>query len=333
MKKMINIILNLTCKLSGLMDYFLTRETDKYTEGRSGEMKLDRMLGITMELMSKKRVSATELADRFEVSVRTIYRDIELINQAGIPVVSYSGQNGGFELMNGFFLTKQHFSLDDLSVIYNLLKGMEGAMGGKSAALMNKLSSLQPALKNESLDKIIFNMSTPEQEKEIIHSLVHAINQKRVISFSYMSASGTCSKRRVEPTMMCWERGAWYLEGYCLLRRAKRIFRISRLSALDVSEECFSPRKTLSLPDEEIEGLNVHLRFDVKALPRVAEQFLGECVPQGNYIDVHKVFYSKEYAISVILSYGTNVEIISPEELKLDLLNAIKEIQNMYKKS
>lgn len=92
-------------------------------------MKLDRMLGITMELLAKRRVTATELAARFEVSIRTIYRDVDLINQAGIPVASFTGTDGGFELMNGFFLTKQHFSVDDFSVIYNLLKGMKGAMG------------------------------------------------------------------------------------------------------------------------------------------------------------------------------------------------------------
>ncbi|WP_353625960.1 HTH domain-containing protein [Bacillus sp. JCM 19041] len=86
-------------------------------------MKLARLLGITMELLTKRRVTATDLAARFEVSIRTIYRDIELINQAGVPVASFSGADGGFELMNGFFLTKQTFSLDDLLLIYSLLKG------------------------------------------------------------------------------------------------------------------------------------------------------------------------------------------------------------------
>ena len=81
-------------------------------------MKLDRLLGITMELLTK-RVTATALAARYEVSVRTIYRDVDLINQAGIPIASYPGADGGFELMSGFYLTRQHFSVDDfwLSII------------------------------------------------------------------------------------------------------------------------------------------------------------------------------------------------------------------------
>jgi predicted DNA-binding transcriptional regulator YafY len=99
-----------------------------------------------MELLTKKRVTATELAARFEVSVRTIYRDVEFISQAGIPVASFLGTDGGFELMDGFFLTKQHFSVDDFSMIYHLLRGVEGTIGGTFTSLMHKLGSLQPAL-------------------------------------------------------------------------------------------------------------------------------------------------------------------------------------------
>ncbi|CAM4253115.1 HTH domain-containing protein [Paenibacillus macerans] len=129
-------------------------------------VRLDRLLGITLELMAKKRVTAAQLAGKFEVSVRTVYRDVELINQAGIPVASFTGADGGFELMNGFFLTRQHFSLEDLSVIYSLLKAMEGAMGGTAASAMRKLASLHPALANEgSHEAVILSMDAPEQLK------------------------------------------------------------------------------------------------------------------------------------------------------------------------
>ncbi|MGW9127154.1 helix-turn-helix transcriptional regulator [Paenibacillus chitinolyticus] len=295
-------------------------------------MRLDRMLGITMELLTRKRVTATELAARFEVSIRTIYRDVDLINQAGIPVASFTGTDGGFELMNGFFLTKQHFSVDDFSVIYNLLKGMEGAMGGPSVSLMQKLSGLQPALlKGGHHDKIVFDMSTSEGEKEIVHPLLHAINRTRVLAFSYTSATGTLSQRKVEPIKLYWERGAWYLEGYCLSHQAKRFFRVSRITELEVLDHHFQPRVLSSLPaEEEAQGVQAHLRFDLTAQPRVYEQFQGECTHHGDYIDVHTVFYSQEYAISIILSYSSKVTIISPDELKQDLMEKINEIQKLY---
>ncbi|MBP1989753.1 helix-turn-helix transcriptional regulator [Paenibacillus eucommiae] len=295
-------------------------------------MKLDRMLGITVELMTKRRVTATELAARFEVSIRTIYRDVELINQAGIPIASYTGTVGGFELMNGFFITKQHFSIDDFSVIYNLLKGMEGAMGGKSTSLMHKLTSVQPALLNGGHhDKIIFDMSTSANEKAIVHPLFQAIHQTRKITISYTSTSGTLTERQVEPIILYWERGAWYLEGYCLLRKAKRIFRVSRITQFEVSDDQFLPRKAYNLlAEEEVQGTQVHLHFDLKAQPRVLEQFQGECIHRGDHIEVHTDFYSREYAISIILSFGSKVKIIAPDDLMKDFIRQLKQIQNQY---
>lgn len=116
-------------------------------------MRLDRLLGMTLELMAKQRVTAAQLADKFEVSARTVYRDIELIGQAGIPVVSFSGADGGFELAGGSFVTRQHFSVDDLTVVYSLLKAMEGAMGGAVASPMRKPESLRPELANGGAGK------------------------------------------------------------------------------------------------------------------------------------------------------------------------------------
>ncbi|ALC81234.1 MULTISPECIES: helix-turn-helix transcriptional regulator [Bacillus] len=296
-------------------------------------MKLDRLLVITMELMTKKRVTATELASRFEVSIRTIYRDIELFNQSGIPVASFTGTEGGFELMSGFFLTKQHFSVDDFSVIYNLLKGMEGAVGGtKFTSLVNKIGTLQPALLHKGRqEKIVFDMSASEEEKEIILPLLHAIDQSKRMAFTYINASGQVSERKIEPLNLLWEQGIWYLEGYCLLRKDKRYFRVSRIINLEVTEEIFNPRAELKHPVHQQEkGIKVYLRFDLTAQPQVFEQFPGEFTHHGDFIDVQTTFYSRDYAISAILSYGTKVKIISPDELKQDLIIKMKEIRNIY---
>lgn len=295
-------------------------------------MKLDRMLGITMELLTRRRVTAAELAAKFEVSVRTIYRDVEMINQSGIPVASFTGADGGFELMNGYFLAKQHFSVDDLSVIYNLLKGMEGAMGGYSAKLSSKLSSLQPALAHGgSPDKIIFDMSASASEKAIVHPLLEAIHRSRTVAFSYMDAAGAMSQRKAEPVKLYWERGTWYLEAYCLTRQAMRFFRISRMAGLNATDEAFIPRAEIrASEEEEPQGMEVRLRFDLTAQPRVFEQFPGQCVYRDDHIEVNALFYSREYAVSAILSYGSKVRILSPDRLKDDLLKTIERIRKLY---
>lgn len=295
-------------------------------------MRLDRLLGISLELMTKRRVTAAELADKFEVSVRTIYRDIELINQAGIPVVSYNGADGGYELADGYFVTRQHFSVDDLSVIYSLLKAMEGAMGGAVSSAKRKLASLYPKLADEERrEAVVMDLCVPESERNHVQELYGAIRQRRVVRLSYTDAAGTTTERFVEPINLLWSKGAWYVEAYCRKVRAMRYFRVSRIERLDVTEERFVPRQLPKEPErEETPGIRVHLRFDVSVRTRVLEQFPGECEYLGDCIEVRTTFYRKEYALSVIAGYGTKVEIVSPDELRDEIIAHLDTIRRHH---
>ncbi|MFS0724955.1 helix-turn-helix transcriptional regulator [Paenibacillus sp. 1P07SE] len=295
-------------------------------------MKLDRLLAITMELMMRRRVKATDLAERFEVSVRTVYRDIDVINQAGIPVASFTGADGGFELMEGFFLTKQYFSLEDFTMIYQLLSQMDDAAGGSLVALRHKLGTLHPAVaKGDVQERVVFDLSTRSEDQAAIRPLYQAIKQRKRVAFTYMDAQGAGSDRKVEPLRLYWERGSWYMEAYCLTRQALRLFRVSRLTQVHLTEESCTMREGLVDPrSDEPEGLQVHLRFGLDAQPRVGEQFGEACKYQETHIDVHTVFYSYEYALSVVLSYGTMVRIMEPPQLKEDLLGMLGRIGAMY---
>jgi len=295
-------------------------------------VRLDRLLGITLELMAKRRVTAAELAGKFEVSVRTVYRDIELINQAGIPVVSYNGADGGYELAGGYFVTRQHFSVDDLSVIYSLLKAMEGAMGGAVSSAMRKLSSLHPKLADdESRDAVVLDLSVPESERIRVRELYRAIRRRQIVRMSYTDAAGTTSERFVEPMNLLWSKGAWYLEAYCRMKRAMRYFRVSRIERLDVTEETFVPRQPEQAPDrEDAPGIRARLRFDLSVRTRVLEQFPGECEYLGDRIEVRTTFYRKEYALSVIASYGTKVEIVSPDDLRDEIIAHLDAIRRHH---
>ena len=295
-------------------------------------MRLDRLLGIALELMTKRRVNAAELADKFEVSVRTIYRDIELINLAGIPVVSYNGADGGYELAGGYFVTRQHFSVDDLSVIFSLLKAIEGAMGGAFSSTKQKLTSLHPKLADEERrDVVVLDLSVPEHERCRVQELYGAIRQRQVVRLSYSDAAGTMSERFVEPMNLLWAKGAWYLEGYCRKRRAMRYFRVSRIERLVATEERFVPRQPEhETKREETPGIRVHLRFDLSVHTRVLEQFPRECEYIGDCIDVRTVFYTKAYALSVISSYGTNVEIVSPDDLRDEIIAHLDAIRRHH---
>ncbi|RIX48723.1 YafY family transcriptional regulator [Paenibacillus nanensis] len=294
-------------------------------------MKLDRLLAITMELLTKKRVRASELAARFEVSTRTIYREIELINQAGFPVVSFTGADGGFELMDGFFLTKQQFTVQDFSIIYKLIQGIESAVSGKYTTLKHRIGSLHPKMSEEDTDDILLDLSTAPEEKEPVRMLSAAIHARKAVSFNYRSSTNDVTERSVEPAKLYWERGAWYVEGYCLSRRANRWFRISRITRLQLLEEHFLPREPV--PDSPANpplGIAAHLRFEPAAEPRVSEQFREECRHCGDHIEVKTVFYKLEYAVSIILSYGSKVVVVSPPELKEAVSAELKATQSRY---
>jgi|HigsolmetaAR203D_1030402.scaffolds.fasta_scaffold01157_15 predicted DNA-binding transcriptional regulator YafY len=308
------------------------RWTDGFIERRVMTVRLDRLLGITLELMSRKRVTAAELAEKFEVSVRTIYRDIELINQAGIPIVSYNGADGGYELANGYFVSRQHFSVDDLSVIYSLLKAMEGAMGGAVSSAMRKLSSLHPKLaSDEGRGAVVLGLSVPEGERHRVQELYGAIRQQKVVRLSYTDSAGRSSERFVEPMNLLWSKGAWYVEAYCRKQQAMRYFRVSRIDRLDVTEERFVPRQLPKEPErEETPGIRAHLRFDLSVRTRVLGQFPGECEYLGDRIEVRTTFYQKEYALSVITSYGTKVEIVSPDELRDEIIAHLEAIRRHH---
>ncbi|WP_413381347.1 helix-turn-helix transcriptional regulator [Alkalihalobacillus sp. 1P02AB] len=298
-------------------------------------MKLIRLLGITVELLTNKRVNATELADKFEVSIRTIYRDIELINQSGIPVASFSGTEGGFEIMEGFFLTKQHFNLEEFMLIYQLLSGVQGAVGGeKFRTLMNKLSSIQPSLlQGELKNNIQFDLSATEEEKKLVLPIVEAIDDTKRISFSYIDASANITKRKIEPLQLIWEKGVWYVKAFCIMRKEERYFRLSRISNLAITDEKSRHFSRKPIVDKQLDdGFRVHLHFRLSAQPRVFEQFPGQCVKKEDHIEVKTTFYSIHYALSILLSYGSNVRVLSPINLKEALINELQKIQQLYRK-
>lgn len=235
--------------------------------------------------------------------------------------------------MDGFFLTRQHFTVQDFAVIYRLLRSVEEAVGGRFTRLKDKLGSLHPKLSgDEAVGDILIELSTSQEEREIARIVYRAIQQKHVITFTYCDSLGSVTERSLEPSRLFWERGSWYLEGYCLSRLAPRLFRLTRMRALQVTEETFQPRESVaeSPPEHAPLGIQAHLRFEQTAEPRVSEQFAGECRYAGDHIEVETVFYSEDYALSIILSYGAKVVVLSPPELKEALFRAIQDIQGCY---
>lgn len=186
-------------------------------------MRIDRMLSIVITLLHKEKISARELADKFEVSVRTVYRDIQAINRAGIPIITYAGSSGGIGLMDTFKLDRRLLSMEDFIYILSSLKGINETLDNKEIEnAIDKISSLVPKEKSELIDSqlehIIFDMvpwGYAKKQTKKVKSLHESIINKQIIEFQYIDQNGKATKRNVEPMSLVFKGSTWYLFGYC----------------------------------------------------------------------------------------------------------------------
>jgi predicted DNA-binding transcriptional regulator YafY len=305
-------------------------------------MKLDRLLAITMMLLNQQRVNATELAERFEVSLRTIYRDMESINQAGIPIVSFPGSDGGYEIMKGYRIDKQIFSLDDFSAIVSALRGVRSATDNSNIEeLLERIGAMIPNLSNGT-DKTYVDLDfTPFPTiKDKIRPLHKAIKVYHLVHFEYLDNKGVETERTVEPMGLFLKGNAWYFYGYCLTRSDFRVFRLSRILHLKTLPELFV-RRNYSLEDVErkfreqvnFSKMRAVLLFKPAVKTRVRDEFGSDQMstnPDGS-LSVNTYYSSMARAIQNILSYGTNVLIVDPPELIEEIQRHIKNMAKIYK--
>lgn len=292
-------------------------------------MRLDRLLGITMELLSKKKMTASELAEKYEVSVRTIYRDMESISMAGIPIKATTGTAGGFEIMPGYFLSKNYFSLQELGLMYHFFKAI-GSVSDHTPfdGVTQKLSALNNQL--DETAQVIFKTVATEKESQNIMIFHQAVLESEVLTMQYTDSKGIQTKRHILPYHLIWEDSSWYLEAYCILRKGKRYFKLARIQEVKKSGQ-FIKTKPEFQEKAEASGFKTILLFDPSVQSRVNDQFFNEWTKTEDGLILEAEFYDKHYALSVILSYANNVKIIKPDWLKEELISVLKDIQGNYK--
>lgn len=185
-------------------------------------LKIERLLGIIVLLIHRKRMKAVDLSRYFEVSERTIYRDIDSLNRAGIPIVSLPGQEGGYELMDGFKLDKKYLTLDELLSIQWALKSIEKATGFEDI--------------NELISKINQLIDSPTQDKnhsnnssQYIQTIYKSIQNCSVNKIRYVDQKGNETERDIEPMGIFLKDYHWYTWAYCLLRNELRVFKLTRI--------------------------------------------------------------------------------------------------------
>lgn len=308
-------------------------------------MKVDRLISIIMILLDKERVGAQELADIFEVSPRTIYRDIDAINMAGIPVRGASGVGGGFEIMQNYKVDKKVFSTTDLSAILMGLSSLSNMMRGSELInALAKVKSFIPADQAKDIElkanQIYIDLSpwmgsiNIQPYLEIIKT---ALQESKLISFDYADRYGNKTARAAEPYQLVLKSSHWYFQGYCHKRNAFRLFRLSRISNLQMNEETFTPRE---YPKPQLDFADILASMQTKIKIRihssVMDRVLDYCTyedfsPDGNehYI-VNFPFIENEYYYNILLSFGDKCECLEPLHIRTEMKRRLYNIAAIY---
>ena len=308
-------------------------------------MKVDRLVSMILILLEQQRVGAQELADRFEVSVRTIYRDMEAINQAGIPVRSTSGVGGGFEIMEQYKLDRTVFSTDDLSAILMGLSSLSGMMRGDELVnALAKIRSFIPVDRAKSIElranQIYIDLSPWIGNRNVqpyLERIKAALQQSRLLSFDYAGRHGTKTARIAEPYQLVLKSNHWYLHGYCHTRNDFRLFKLARMSGLRVKDEEFSPRE---FPKPQLDASEVIAKMQtiikIRIHPSILDRVLDFCTqedvsPDGDeHYTVQFPFIENDYYYGILLSFGDKCECLEPLSVRAELKRRIRNIAAIY---
>jgi predicted DNA-binding transcriptional regulator YafY len=309
-------------------------------------MRIDRMLTIIVMLLNRDRITARELADKFEISVRTVYRDIEAINMAGIPVISFSGNEGGFGIMENYRIDRQLLTLNDMLTILTALKGINtGLENSEVESAFEKISNLVPKEKTKEMELFFKQMvidiapyGHSERYKKNLKVIQHSIVDNKLIRILYTNAKGEKLKRNIEPMTLIMKGYTWYLFAFCRERNDFRIFRLSRIKNVEVLDLNFtrkdvSHNKYISQNDEAQPVTPIVLKFSPEVRVKVEDYFEEEQMEiQDNGDIVVRVSYPEdEWVYSFILGYGEHVEVLEPPHIKKIILKKAKKILDQYK--
>ncbi len=302
-------------------------------------MKIDRLIGILSVLLQKETVTAPYLAERFEVSRRTILRDIEDLSKAGIPIRTRQGIGGGISVMENFKMDKTLLTAAEMQDILAGLRSLDSVNGtNRYGTLMEKLSagSSDFMAGNQSvlIDLSSWYKDTLAPKIELIRS---SIDSGRELEFRYYSPKGE-SNRRIEPYYLVFRWSSWYVWGFCNIRQEFRLFKLNRMDRLRQTERVFA-RRQAPFPDLWNErifsgGIEVEALFEPDCKWRLIEDFGVDCFrerPDG------KLLFSADYTdrenlITWLLSFRDKVVLIRPEEIRNELLEALHKTVEQYEK-
>ena len=302
-------------------------------------MKTDRLIGILSVLLQKEKCTAPELAEKFEVSRRTINRDIETLCRAGIPVCTVQGTGGGIRIMDGYRMDRTLLTSRDMQMILAGLRSLDSVSGSSYyGQLMEKLQAGASDFVS-GRDSVLIDLSSwyKESLEPKISLIQDAIEERKQIVFRYFAPGGE-SIRKAEPYYLIFKWSSWYVWGWCGKREDFRLFKLNRMEDLSKTEEGFTPRQ-VPLPDlsnERIFPANIRVKalFEPVAKWRLVEEFGPRCIEmqEDGRLLFQMDYTDEDSLVGWLLTFGSGVEVLEPEAVREKLLQTAEKILALYRK-
>lgn len=306
-------------------------------------MQTELLFELTYIILERKIVTAREMAVHFGVSTRTIYRWIDALNLAGVPVITTKGKGGGIQLAEKYALDKAVLTEDEKQEILSSVQALQSlsvdsTSSGNSRGVISKLKAITSA--NADWIKVDFATWNPEQNevKEIFKNLKWAILNRRQVSFDYFSGSSDYSKRQVDSWKIVFRGQAWYFYGFCKLRKAPRYFKLSRMRNLQVLKDGISTEEK-DFPEEQnnenysgdkiTNFIKLKVYVNDSEIYRVLDEYKVDIIEETSEkskiltFTVPDIYWIKSW----ILSFGASMQVLEPEKIRLEIQDEIKKMQ------
>lgn len=300
-------------------------------------MQISRLFEIVYILLEKKSITANELAAHFEVSKRTILRDIETLTMAGIPIYTSKGRGGGISILDNFVLNKTTVSDDEQSEILMALQSLASAEHIDVSDILSKLGTLFQKTDTSWIEVDFSRWGSTKTDKDKFDLLKRAIIKKQLVSFVYPSSYGEMTDRTVYPLKLAFKSRAWYVQAYCLSRAGYRTFKISRMLQTEILPESFAGHDFSPPPMETDYALPealVHLKliFSAETAYRVYDEFDEKYVlkNEDGTFAVTIDLPNDNWLYGFLLSFGTSVRVMEPQCVRDCLLEQADAIKKIY---
>ena len=299
-------------------------------------MQSSRLFEIIYILLNNKSMTAKELAQRFNVSTRTIYRDVDILSLAGIPIYTEKGRNGGISLLPEFVFNKSLLSEREQNEILTALQSLSLVGDGEAGQVLKRLSAIFNKTVTNWLEVDFTNWSFSNED--LYEGFKTAILEGRIAQFDYYSAYGEKTLRRIEPIQLWFKSRAWYIKGFCLARQDIRLFKLARVSNLNITAETFEKRDLLAIrpnpgPDSHHRpDITMRLKIAPEMAYRVYDEFtqdMAEKQLDGSYI-VTVSWPEDNWVYGFVLSFGEYIEVLEPEHVRGTIKEKAQRILGKY---